>query len=158
MKHLDHLISNACLSMAAAAAGMKMTHVPYKGATQALTDLVGGQVQVLAPSLTGSTPKSSKPPRCPKCASNCSQPVTSSTAARRNNSLRRSPMALPRWARSFAKQTSRSNSPKSRSRSGSCYAACGGLAQQRGQLFPTTYCGERNSSGDTTARQLKHSA
>ena len=31
-----------------AAAGVKLTHVPYKGAAQALTDLVGGQVQVLA--------------------------------------------------------------------------------------------------------------
>jgi tripartite-type tricarboxylate transporter receptor subunit TctC len=31
-----------------AAAGIKMTHVPYKGAAQALTDLVGGQVQVFA--------------------------------------------------------------------------------------------------------------
>jgi tripartite-type tricarboxylate transporter receptor subunit TctC len=27
--------------------GIKMTHVPYKGATPALTDLMGGQVQVL---------------------------------------------------------------------------------------------------------------
>lgn len=51
MKHLDHLISIASLSMAAAAAGMKMTHVPYKGATQTLIDLVGGQVQVLAQGL-----------------------------------------------------------------------------------------------------------
>jgi tripartite-type tricarboxylate transporter receptor subunit TctC len=31
-----------------AAAGIKMTHVPYKGAAQALTDLIGGQVQVFA--------------------------------------------------------------------------------------------------------------
>jgi tripartite-type tricarboxylate transporter receptor subunit TctC len=31
-----------------AAAGVKMTHVPYKGAAQALTDLIGGQVQVFA--------------------------------------------------------------------------------------------------------------
>ena len=31
-----------------AAAGVKLTHVPYKGAAQALTDLVGGQVQVFA--------------------------------------------------------------------------------------------------------------
>ena len=34
-----------------AAAGVKLTHVPYKGAAQALTDLVGGQVQVLAQGL-----------------------------------------------------------------------------------------------------------
>ena len=34
-----------------AAAGIRLTHVPYKGATQALTDLLGGQVQVLAQGL-----------------------------------------------------------------------------------------------------------
>ena len=39
------------MEMLAAAAGVKMTHVPYKGAAQALTDLVGGQVQVLAQGL-----------------------------------------------------------------------------------------------------------
>ena len=39
------------MEMLAAAAGVKLTHVPYKGAAQALTDLVGGQVQVLAQGL-----------------------------------------------------------------------------------------------------------
>ncbi len=39
------------MEMLAAAAGVKMTHVPYKGAAQALTDLVGGQVQVIAQGL-----------------------------------------------------------------------------------------------------------
>lgn len=39
------------MEMLAAAAGVKMTHVPYKGAAQALTDLVGGQVQALAQGL-----------------------------------------------------------------------------------------------------------
>ena len=39
------------MEMLAAAAGVKLTHVPYKGASQALTDLVGGQVQVLAQGL-----------------------------------------------------------------------------------------------------------
>jgi tripartite-type tricarboxylate transporter receptor subunit TctC len=39
------------MEMLGAAAGVKMTHVPYKGAAQALTDLVGGQVQVLAQGL-----------------------------------------------------------------------------------------------------------
>ena len=36
------------MEMLAASAGVKMTHVPYKGAAQALTDLAGGQVQALA--------------------------------------------------------------------------------------------------------------
>ena len=39
------------MEMLASAAGVKMTHVPYKGAAQALTDLVGGQVQSLAQGL-----------------------------------------------------------------------------------------------------------
>ena len=39
------------MEMLAAAAGVKMTHVPYKGAAQALTDLAGAQVQVLAQGL-----------------------------------------------------------------------------------------------------------
>lgn len=39
------------MELFSAAAGIKLTHVPYKGATQALTDLLGGQVQVLAQGL-----------------------------------------------------------------------------------------------------------
>ena len=39
------------MEMLAAAGGVTMTHVPYKGAAQALTDLAGGQVQVLAQGL-----------------------------------------------------------------------------------------------------------
>ena len=39
------------MELLAASAGVKLTHVPYKGASQALTDLVGGQVQVLAQGL-----------------------------------------------------------------------------------------------------------
>jgi tripartite-type tricarboxylate transporter receptor subunit TctC len=39
------------MELLSAAAGIKLTHVPYKGATQALTDLLGGQVQVLAQGL-----------------------------------------------------------------------------------------------------------
>ena len=39
------------MELFSSAAGIKLTHVPYKGATQALTDLLGGQVQVLAQGL-----------------------------------------------------------------------------------------------------------
>ena len=39
------------MEMLAAARGVTMTQVPYKGAAQALTDLAGGQVQVLAQGL-----------------------------------------------------------------------------------------------------------
>ena len=39
------------MEMLGAASGIKLTHIPYKGAAQALTDLVGGQVQVLAQGL-----------------------------------------------------------------------------------------------------------
>lgn len=39
------------MELFSAAAGIRLTHVPYKGATQALTDLLGGQVQVLAQGL-----------------------------------------------------------------------------------------------------------
>ena len=35
------------------AAGIKMTHVPYKGQTPALTDLMGGQIQMVFTSLAG---------------------------------------------------------------------------------------------------------
>ena len=34
--------------------GVKMVHVPYRGAAPALTDLIGGQVQVLFPAVTSS--------------------------------------------------------------------------------------------------------
>jgi tripartite-type tricarboxylate transporter receptor subunit TctC len=36
-------------------AGIKMTHVPYKGQTPALTDLMGGQIQMVFTSLAGVT-------------------------------------------------------------------------------------------------------
>lgn len=39
------------MEMVNAAAGVKMVHVPYKGAAQALTDVVGGQVPVIAQGL-----------------------------------------------------------------------------------------------------------
>jgi tripartite-type tricarboxylate transporter receptor subunit TctC len=39
------------VEMLASAAGVKLTHVPYKGAAQALTDVVGGQVPLLAQGL-----------------------------------------------------------------------------------------------------------
>ena len=39
------------MEMLASAAGVKLTHVPYKGAAQALTDVLGGQVPVLAQGL-----------------------------------------------------------------------------------------------------------
>ena len=35
------------------AAGLEMTHVPYKGEAAALTDLVGGQIQMVTPNLGG---------------------------------------------------------------------------------------------------------
>ena len=38
------------------AGGLKLTHVPYKGAAQAGTDLMGGQVQVMVDSLAASLP------------------------------------------------------------------------------------------------------
>ena len=40
----SHLIS----AMLAAQAGMKLTHIPYKGSVQALTDLVAGQVMLVS--------------------------------------------------------------------------------------------------------------
>jgi tripartite-type tricarboxylate transporter receptor subunit TctC len=42
--------------MLSKAAGIRMTHVPYKGASAAVTDLVGGQVQVSVQSLPSSLP------------------------------------------------------------------------------------------------------
>jgi tripartite-type tricarboxylate transporter receptor subunit TctC len=39
------------IEMLASSAGVKFTHVPYKGAAQALTDVIGGQVPLLAQGL-----------------------------------------------------------------------------------------------------------
>ena len=39
------------MEMLKSAAGVNMTHVPYKGAAQAMTDVLGGQVPVLAQGL-----------------------------------------------------------------------------------------------------------
>lgn len=47
---LNHLIGE----MLGKAAGIQLTHVPYKGAAAAVTDLVGGQVQVSVQSLPSS--------------------------------------------------------------------------------------------------------
>src|SRR5215467_6728007 len=41
--------------MLAGAAGIKITHVPYKGQTPALTDLLGGQVEMVFTTLAGVT-------------------------------------------------------------------------------------------------------
>jgi tripartite-type tricarboxylate transporter receptor subunit TctC len=50
------------MEMVNAAAGVKMVHVPYKGAAQAMTDVIGGQVQVFAQGLgvIGSQAKAGK--------------------------------------------------------------------------------------------------
>ncbi len=37
-------------------AGLKMTHVPYKGAAQAITDLLGGQIQIIFETTTTALP------------------------------------------------------------------------------------------------------
>lgn len=42
---------HVAMEMVNAAAGVKMVHVPYKGAAQALTDVIGGQVPVIAQGL-----------------------------------------------------------------------------------------------------------
>ena len=47
---LNHLIGE----MLGKAAGIELTHVPYKGAAAAVTDLIGGQVQVSVQSLPSS--------------------------------------------------------------------------------------------------------
>ncbi len=47
---LNHLIGE----MLGKAAGIELTHVPYKGASAAVTDLVGGQVQISVQSLPSS--------------------------------------------------------------------------------------------------------
>jgi tripartite-type tricarboxylate transporter receptor subunit TctC len=47
---LNHLIGE----MLGKAAGIELVHVPYKGASAAVTDLVGGQVQVSVQSLPSS--------------------------------------------------------------------------------------------------------
>lgn len=49
---LNHLFGE----MLGKAAGIQMMHVPYKGASAAVTDLVGGQVQVSVQSLPSSLP------------------------------------------------------------------------------------------------------
>ena len=38
-------------------AGVDMTHVPYKGSAPALTDLIGGQVQIMFDNLPSSLPQ-----------------------------------------------------------------------------------------------------
>ena len=50
------------MEMVNAAAGVKMVHVPYKGAAQAMTDVIGGQVPVFAQGLgvIGSQAKAGK--------------------------------------------------------------------------------------------------
>ena len=54
-------------------AGVKMTHVPYRGSVAAFTDLIGGHIQVTSPSCprpwpTATTPRS----RCWRCWGRCS--------------------------------------------------------------------------------------
>ncbi len=47
-----HLCTELLMSMA----GIKMTHVPYKGGTPAMIDTIGGQTQVLCTSVTNAAP------------------------------------------------------------------------------------------------------
>jgi tripartite-type tricarboxylate transporter receptor subunit TctC len=47
-----HLCTELMLSMA----GIKMTHVPYKGGTPAMVDTIAGQTQVLCTSVTNAAP------------------------------------------------------------------------------------------------------
>jgi tripartite-type tricarboxylate transporter receptor subunit TctC len=48
----NHLV----MAMFLSASGVNMTHVPYKGGPQALTDLMGGQVQVMFETSVGALP------------------------------------------------------------------------------------------------------
>ena len=48
-------------------AGVNMVHVPYRGAALALTDLIGGQVQVMF-SVMPSSIRTSEPARCGRSA------------------------------------------------------------------------------------------
>jgi tripartite-type tricarboxylate transporter receptor subunit TctC len=49
-------VSNFAGEMFNAAAGLKLTHVPYRGSTPALTDLMGGQVPVAFDSVVAAAP------------------------------------------------------------------------------------------------------
>jgi tripartite-type tricarboxylate transporter receptor subunit TctC len=49
-------VSNFAGEMFNAAAGVKMTHVPYRGSSPALTDLIGGQVPVSFDSVVAAAP------------------------------------------------------------------------------------------------------
>jgi tripartite-type tricarboxylate transporter receptor subunit TctC len=44
-------VAHLAMEQFQSAAGVKMTHVPYKGAAQGVTDLIGGQVQVYVSSI-----------------------------------------------------------------------------------------------------------
>ncbi len=50
-------VSNFAGEMLNAAAGVKMTHVPYRGSSPAMTDLIGGQVPVSFDSVVAATPQ-----------------------------------------------------------------------------------------------------
>ena len=49
-------VSNFAGEMFNAAAGLRMTHVPYRGSTPAMTDLIGGQVPVSFDSVVAAAP------------------------------------------------------------------------------------------------------
>jgi tripartite-type tricarboxylate transporter receptor subunit TctC len=49
-------VSNFAGEMFNAAAGLKMTHVPYRGSSPALTDLIGGQIPVAFDSVVAAAP------------------------------------------------------------------------------------------------------
>ena len=50
-------VSNFAGEMLNAAAGVKMTHVPYRGSSPAITDLIGGQVPVSFDSVVAAAPQ-----------------------------------------------------------------------------------------------------